>query len=199
MCGCTSAGSHHVGCLRQLRSAETRKTPALRHEAQSVKAALAAATHLSPPRSQKPARREEPTSFQLFDEEDVGGWRPGSLQVFLLQDRVPRHSVEQIIENFVLVQILHGPVPQLEMGGVQDQNLQRTAELVLEEVVTVIEVSKFSFQDHIPRRVSLPVPQMVDELVEVPQISLQDCCGGAAHGSALDRCSDRLRRVRGLL
>ena len=75
-------------------------------------------------------------------------------------------------------------------GWGADQNLQRIAEPVLEEVVMVIEVPKFSFQDHIPRRVSLPVLQMVDELVEVPQISLQDCCGGAAHGSALHRCSD---------
>ena len=37
------------------------------------------------------------------------------------------------IENFVPVQTLDGPVPQSSMDGVQDQILQRTAELVLKD------------------------------------------------------------------
>ena len=64
------------------------------------------------------------------DSDVVGGGRPPSLVEVRQQDRVPRHSVEQIIENFVQVQILDGRVPQSSMAGVQDQILQRTAELV---------------------------------------------------------------------
>ena len=82
-----------------------------------------------------------------------GGWPPSLVEV-RQQDKVLRHPVEQIIEDFVPVQIFDGPVPQSSMGGVQDQILQRTAELVPEEVVLVIEVSKISFQDRIPRRAS---------------------------------------------
>ena len=98
----------------------------------------------------------------------VGGGRPPSLVEVRKQDRVPRYSVEQILENFVPVQILDGPLPQSSMGGVQDQILQRTAELVCEEVMLVIEVPKISFQDRIHRRASFAVPQMAEQLVEVP-------------------------------
>ena len=61
--------------------------------------------------------------------------------------------------QFVPVQILDGPVPQSPMGGVQDQILQRTAELVTGEVMLVIDVPKISFQDRIPRRASPAVPR----------------------------------------
>ena len=71
-------------------------------------------------------------------------------------------------ENFVPVQTLDVPLPQSSLGGVQDQILQRTAKLVPEEVVLVIEVPKISFQDRIPRRASLAVPQMAEQLAEVP-------------------------------
>ena len=71
-----------------------------RHEAQSVKAALAAATHHSAPRSQKPARaREEPTSFQLFDEEDVGGMRPQALVEPEPLEWDQRRTVVQIVDS----------------------------------------------------------------------------------------------------
>ena len=101
-----------------------------------------------------------------------GGWWPAAVSRggAAAGQGVLRHSVEQIIENFVPVQILDGPLPQSSIGGVQDQNLQRTAELVAGEVVLVIEVPKISFQDRIPHRASLAVPQMAEQLAEVPTI-----------------------------
>ena len=91
-----------------------------------------------------------------------GGRRPPCLgESPVPQARVQGHTVERIIETFVPVPILDVPVPQSSMDGVQDQILQRTAELVLEAVVLVIEMPKISFQDRVRRRASLPVPQRV--------------------------------------
>ena len=145
-----------------------------RHEQQSMAMALAAAQHHSAPKSAGPVSHyvqrnqntaKEGTEFHAMSEDSdvVGGGRPASLVEMRHQDKLPRHSVEHSIENFVPVQILDGPVPQSSMSGVQDQILRRTAELVTEEVMLVIEVPKISFQDRIPRRASL-----AEQLVEVP-------------------------------
>ena len=54
------------------------------------------------------------------------------------------------------------------MGGVLDQILQRTADMVPEEVYLVIEVPKISGLLCPPPRRVLPEPQMAEQLVEVP-------------------------------
>ena len=120
------------------------------------------------PRGQKTASGRGTEFFDVFDEE-LGGGRPPLLpEVAGPQARVLRRTVEPIIESFVPVQMIDVPVPQSTMGGVQDQILQRTAEMVPEEVILVIEVPKiFSLLRPPPRRV-LPVPQTAEQLVEVP-------------------------------
>ena len=84
------------------------------------------------------------------------------------QAQVLRRTVEPIIESFVPVQMIDVPVQQSSMGGVQDQILQCTAEMVPEEVILVIEVPKISslLRPPPPRRV-LPVPQTAEHLVDV--------------------------------
>ena len=54
------------------------------------------------------------------------------------------------------------------MGGVLDQILQRTADMVPEEVILVIKVPKISSLLCPPSRWVLPVPQTAEQLVEVP-------------------------------
>ena len=120
------------------------------------------------PRSQKTASGRGTEFFEVFDEE-LGGGRPPPLpEVAGPQALVLRRTVEPIIESFVPVQMIDVPVPQSSMGGVQDQILQRSAEMVPEEVILVIEVPKISSLPRpLPRRV-LPVPQTAEQLVEVP-------------------------------
>ena len=59
--------------------------------------------------------KEEPTSFQLTDEEDVGGLRPQALVEPEPLERVQRCTVEQFVDFAPTVQILDVPVPQV--GG----------------------------------------------------------------------------------
>ena len=86
-----------------------------RHERMSVAAALAEATHHSfpkggwsdahkAPRGPKTASAQvEPASFQLFDEEDVGGSRPDRLAGVRPQEPVQRHTVEHIVDSALVV------------------------------------------------------------------------------------------------
>ena len=90
-----------------------------RHEWMSVAAALVEATHHSfpkggwsvthnAPRGPKTASaREEPTSFRLFDEEDVGGMRPDRLHGIRPENRDHQHTVEHIIVLSIDVLVLH--------------------------------------------------------------------------------------------
>ena len=108
--------------------------------------------------------------FDLYDE-DTAGWRPAPLpEVAGPQALVLRRTVEPIIESFVPVQMIDVIVPQSSMGGVLDQILQCTAEMVPEEVMLVIEVPKISSLLCPPPRRFIPVPQMAEQLAEVPTI-----------------------------
>ena len=91
----------------------------------TVRVELAAALHLSAfkgagpethdaPRSQKTVNsREEAVFFELYDE-DTAGLRPtGLVEPPGPQERVPRHTVEQMADVAPMVQILDAPVPQL--------------------------------------------------------------------------------------
>ena len=165
-----------TGSARRRR--ERRLRSMLRHERMSVAMALAEKLHHSAcrsvplkeelvehemynaPRGQKTASGRGTEFFDVFDEE-LGGGRPPPLpEVAGPQARVLRRTVEPIIESFVPVQMIDVPVPQSSMGGVLDHILQRTAEMVPEEVILVIEVPKISSLLCPPPRRDIPVPQM---------------------------------------
>ena len=94
----------------------------LRHERMTVRMELAAALHHSCGgglgkndglRAQKTVNcREDAVFFELFDQ-DTAGVRPTSLvEPPGPQERVPRHTVEQMADVAPMVQILDAPVPQ---------------------------------------------------------------------------------------
>ena len=164
----------------------------LRHEQQSIRMALATALHHSSgkvhaeygalrglktatrageewhrdeyeaPRRQKPLP-PQPELFQLFEEEP-GGLRPtGLVEPPGPQERVPRHTVEQMADVAPMVQILDAPVPQMVEHVV---DVLKTFDRGLAE--QVIEVPKVTLQDVVPQRAVLLVPQLAEQLVDVP-------------------------------
>ena len=95
-----------------------------RHERMSIAAALVEATHHSAPRSGWPgthlalrgqtttSAQVDPTCFDLFDEEDVGGGRSGALPVLPApQEALPRPGVRTLTSPLVCV-------PKLEEDAV---------------------------------------------------------------------------------
>ena len=94
----------------------------------------------------------------------AGGMRPPPLVEERPQVRVQRHTVEQRIEHTPYVQILDAPVPQKV-----EQLVDVFKDLDSHVLVQVIEVPKIS-QDIIPQRCVDLVPQMVEQLVEVPTV-----------------------------
>ena len=84
------------------------------------------------------------------------------------QERVQLRTVEHIADVVPLVQILDAPVPQVgEQGVVQLVEAFRHLDLLIPE--QVIEVPKFSSPRRRCRRKRLPVQQMAEQLVEVPE------------------------------
>ena len=157
---------------------------ALRHERQSIAMALAESQHHTS-RGQKKARAGEeghrneyeaprrqkppppPAFFRLFDEEDAErGLRPACLaEPRGPQERVQLRTVEHIADVVPMVQILDAPVPQVGEQGVLEAF--RHLDLLIPE--QVIEVPMFSSPCGHCRRRRLPVQQMVEQLVEVPE------------------------------
>ena len=152
-----------------------------RHEQQSIAAALATFQHHSS-RGQRKARAGEeesetkytakfrttsppqPELFQLFEEEP-GGLRPtGLVEPRGPQERVPRHTVEQMADVAPMVQILDAPVPQMVDQLVDVLKLFDNS--VPEQVIDVPKIS----QDAIPQRTVLCEPQLAEQLVEVPTV-----------------------------
>ena len=106
-------------------------------------------------RAQRAKATEAPSSpavFQLFEEEPGGGW----------QSRVQRHTVEQIVDVALVVQILDAPVPQ-----VVDQlmDLFKASDTAIPE-----QVKCPSFCKTPPQRTVLSEPQTAEQLVEVPTV-----------------------------
>ena len=116
--------------------------------------------------------------FKLYDEKDaVCCTRPASLaEPRGPQERVQRHTVEQIADCAPVVQILNIPVPSVVLGGVQDQIVQRIVELAfVDDTEQEIAVPKISSPARSPPRGVLPSTQMVEQLVDVPVPSFHEC------------------------
>ena len=121
--------------------------------------------------------REEPTSQELgtrfydLDDDDsvpeLGGLRPAPLGEPRPQEWVQRHTVEQIIETFVPVQILDDPVPLMVDQLVEVLQFFDTLSPVVAK--QVIDVPKISLED-IPTRTPVREPQLAEQLVEVPTV-----------------------------
>ena len=159
-----------------------------RHEQQSIAAALATSQHHSALRGQKKARAEEGgfrvelcgedpfhpppqaagTVYYPMDEDDVlaaRGSRPDRLSaVSGLQERVPRHIVEQIVDIVPVVQLLHVLVPHQVDSVVE---VLKILDKSLPNVEQVIEVPKI-LQHTVLQHSSLQEPQLAEQLVEVP-------------------------------
>ena len=103
--------------------------------------------------------------FSLFDEEDaVWGTRPtGLVEPQGPQERIQRHTAEQMIESFVPVPVLDldAPVPQMVDQLVDVLKLLDTA--IPEQVIAVPKIPL----DSIPHRAVFE-PQLAEQLVEVP-------------------------------
>ena len=80
------------------------------------------------------------------------------------QERVPRHTVEQIVDIVPVVPLLHVPAPQTVDSVVE---VPKILDKSLPDVEQVIEVPKI-LQHTVLQRSSLQEPQMVDQLVTVP-------------------------------
>ena len=90
--------------------------------------------------------------------------RPAPLLEVLPRVQNLRHTVEQRIEQTPYVQILDAPVPQMV-----EQLVDFFKDFDVEVPAQVIEVPKIS-QDIIPQRSVDLVPQLVEQLVEVPTV-----------------------------
>ena len=155
----------------------------LRHERMTVAMALAEKLHHSS-RGQKMARagegdlemhytgtfRTHPplqaagTLYYPMDVDDVpaaGGSRPDRLTEVRPQERVQRRTVEQII----LAPMLDVPVPLMEEQLLVDAFALHDVRVPEQ----VIEVPKILI-DELPARTSVRVPQLAEQLVEVPTI-----------------------------
>ena len=145
----------------------------LRHERMTVRMELAAALHHSRDvgsgkndglRAQKTVNsREDAVFFELFDE-DTARVRPTCLvEPPGPQERVPRHTVEQMADVAPMVQILDAPVLQMVEHVV---DVLKTFDRGLAE--QVIEVAKVTLQDVVPQRAVLRVSQLAEQLVDMP-------------------------------
>ena len=153
-----------------------------RHERLSIAMALATVEHHSyGPTANAPSRgqttgtragegevREEEVREQHYglraQKRPLPGMRPAPLSEVLPQVGLQRHTVEQRIVHTPFVQILDAPVP-LKM----EQLVDFFKNLDVEVPAQVIEVPKIS-QDIIPQRSVDLVPQIVEQLVEVPTV-----------------------------
>ena len=149
-----------------------------RHEQQSIAAALATSLHHSS-RGQRKARAGEeesetkytakvrktpppqPVLFKLFDEEPGGG-RPEAFAEPRPQERVLRHTAEQIGDVAPVVPALGVPEPQMV-----DQLVAVLKPVDSPVPDQIIAVPKISLPSR-PLRAALAVTQMVEQLVEVP-------------------------------
>ena len=179
-----SCADRPLGSGSARRRRERRLRSFLRHERMTVRMELAAALHHSRDvgpgkndglRAQKTVNsREDAVFFELFDEDTTGVRPTGLVEPPGPQERVPRHTVEQMADVSPMVLILDAPLPQMEDQVADNLNLEHdvldVARLMDRPISEqVIEVPKFIIDD-IPTRTSVPEPQIAEQLVEVPTI-----------------------------
>ena len=135
--------------------------------------ALAAAQHHSAPKSAGPVSHNvlrnqntarEGTKFYAMSEDSdvVGGCRPPSLLELRPQERVLRHTAEQIGDVAPVVPALGVPEPQMVDQLVA--MIKVVGSVVPEQIIAV---PKISWPSRFPRTV-LREPQKAEQLVEVP-------------------------------
>ena len=177
----TASLAEHAGAAMRRRQRRLRQW--LRHERLSVAMALAESQHHAAPRGQSMARAgggvrvglygDDPEqlppqaagalhSFLDLDEAPAaGGSRPDRLPEVRPQERVQRHTVDQIIA----APLLDVPVPLMEEQLLLD--VFRPHDRQVPELV--IDVPKIICED-IPTRSSVPEPQLVEQLMDVPTV-----------------------------
>ena len=155
--------------------------------------ALADARHHTVPRGHTTARAEatydalrsqmtrvagDTEFFSLFEE--LGGTRPDRLFEVRPQERDQRRTVEQIVDNTLIVPSLDVPVPQME-----NQLVEVCGQLDTHIPEQAVEVPKTSSSSrHSRRRRVRFAQQTAEQLVEVPTISILffvAWAGGAEH------------------
>ena len=114
-----------------------------------------------------PPPRAAGTKYFAMDVDELpaaGGSRPDWLApVSGPQERVQRYFVEQLVEPVRGVPVLDAPVPQMvdqlvDVLKIFDRGLTEQ----------VIEVPKVTLQDVVPQHAVLRVPQLAEQLVDVP-------------------------------
>ena len=180
-------GDHGSGAAKRRRDRRLRMH--WRHEQLTLQMALAAALHHSRDvgpvshsalRGQKTATAEATnnalrsqmtsvagdTEFFSLYEEELGGTRPDRLFEVRPQERVQRRTVEQIVDDTLIVPTLDVPVPQME-----SQLVEVCRQLDTHVPEQAIEVPKItSTPRHSRRRRVRFAQQTAEQLVEVPTI-----------------------------
>ena len=105
------------------------------------------------------------TEFSSLYEEELGGTRPDRLYEVRPQDRVQRRTVEQIVDNTLIVPSLDVPVPQMA-----NQLLEVCRQLDTPIPEQVIDLPKISSSRQCRRRCVRFAEQTAEQLVEVPTI-----------------------------
>ena len=118
----------------------------------------------------EPTLQEPGTRYHDLDDVSVpelGGSRPDRLSaVSGPQERVQRHTVEQMADGAPVLPMLEAPVPLMVEQLVE---VLKILDNSLPDVEQVIEVPKI-FSDVIPSRSSVSEPQLAEQLVEVPTL-----------------------------
>ena len=144
-----------------------------------------------------PTPQEPGTRFHDLDDVSVpelGGSRLDRLPaVSGPQERVQRHTVEQMADGAPVLPMLEAPVPLMVEQLVE---VLKILDNSLPDVEQVIEVPKI-FSDVIPSRSSVSEPQLAEQLVEVPtdRVYLRDIIAVRLYG--MDPAFALSRRQRG--
>ena len=123
------------------------------------------------------------TQYFAMDVDEVpaaSGSRPDRLApVSGPQERVQRHFMEQLVEPVRGVPVLNAPVPQMV-----DQLVDVLKIFDRGSTEQVVEVPKVTLQQVVPHRAALRVPQLAEQLVDVPvPESVILARGRCAHGA----------------
>ena len=115
-----------------------------------------------------PTNQAAGTEYFSLDVEDVlaAGSRPDRLAGVRPQERVQRHTEEQIGDSVPFLPSLDAPVPQTVE---QLPDILRFFDTLMPDPEQVIDVPKIFLED-IPMRTLVREPQLAEQLVEVPTI-----------------------------